>query len=201
MAFINFEKRQNNPEKVKELYFRAYTAAVERQDVETVTYVVVQYARFLAYKCDDCNRAVEIMNQAIEKCKGGAFKSRGTKTLFLSYVNLLKHLEGNVNDVYGKIVQVFEKAMNPDLSLLSQEDRSEIARFYLEYLQEYAPQVAHLRATERLLKDRGYINNAQQNGQKRVNGGVIKQSEEFSVAQTGGQIQRDQEGIALGKRS
>jgi len=184
MTFINFEKRQNNPEKVKELYFRAYSTAIERQDVETLTYVVVQYARYLAFKCDDCNRAVEFMNQAIEKCKGSEFKSRGTKTLFLSYVNFLKHLEGNVSDVYGKIVQVFEKAMNPELSLLSFEDRSEIARFYLEYLQEYAPQVSHLRATERILKDKGYINNA---SQKRtvVNGSIQKQSEEFSVSQTG----------------
>ena len=139
MTFINFEKRQNNPEKVKELYFRAYSSAIERQDVETLTYIVVQYARYLAFKCDDSNRAVDFMNQAIEKCKGSAFGSRGTKTLFLSYVNFLKHLEGAVPDVYGKIVQVFEKALNEDLSPLSFDDRSEIARFYLEYLQEYAP--------------------------------------------------------------
>ena len=30
VAFINFEKRQNNPEKVKELYYRAYTISIER---------------------------------------------------------------------------------------------------------------------------------------------------------------------------
>ena len=67
VSYINFEKRQNNPEKVKELYYRAYTSAIEREEVETVAYIVVQYARFLAFKCDDSNRAVDIMNQAVAK--------------------------------------------------------------------------------------------------------------------------------------
>jgi len=102
MSFINFEKRQNNPEKVKELYFKAYTSALERQEVETVTYIVVQYSRYLAFKCSDSNRAVEIMNQAIAKCSTAAIK--GLKALYLSYVNFLKHLEGVVADIYGKIV-------------------------------------------------------------------------------------------------
>jgi hypothetical protein len=37
------------------------------------------------------------MNQAIAKCHlGSQFKSRGIKTLYLSYINFLKHLEGQV---------------------------------------------------------------------------------------------------------
>jgi len=64
MAFISFEKRQNNIEKVKELYFRAFSTA---KDTETIGYIAVQYARYLAFKCNDANRAVDIMNQAIGK--------------------------------------------------------------------------------------------------------------------------------------
>ena len=62
IAFISFEKRQNNPEKVKELYFKAYSSALEKGENETVAYIVVQYSRFLAFKCGDMNRAVDIMN-------------------------------------------------------------------------------------------------------------------------------------------
>ena len=128
MAFINFEKRQNNPEKVKELFFKAYTFSLEKQESETVAYIVVQYARYLAFKCSDSNRAVEIMNQAISKC------GQGSKTLYLSYANFLKHLDGVIPDVYTKIVSVFEKAIEESISGLKLSDRQEIARFYLEYL-------------------------------------------------------------------
>lgn len=86
-----------------------------------------------------------------------------------------------MQDVHGKIVSVFEKAMDENLSPLSFDDRSEIARFYLEYLQEYAPAVSHLRATEHTLKDRGLINNTQA-AHKRLQNGGYKQSEEFSVS-------------------
>jgi hypothetical protein len=33
IAFINFEKRQNNTEKVKELYFKAFGASLARDEV------------------------------------------------------------------------------------------------------------------------------------------------------------------------
>ena len=55
-------------EKVKELYYRAYSTAMERGAAEQVAYVVVQYARYLAFKCADPNRAVDVINQAIAKC-------------------------------------------------------------------------------------------------------------------------------------
>ena len=55
-------------EKVKELYYRAYSTAMERAAAEQVAYVVVQYARYLAFKCADPNRAVDVINQAIAKC-------------------------------------------------------------------------------------------------------------------------------------
>lgn len=41
MAQLNFEKRQNNMEKVKELYFRAYNIALDRKASEQVAYIVV----------------------------------------------------------------------------------------------------------------------------------------------------------------
>ena len=125
MAFINFEKRQGNTEKVKELYFKAYSYALEKQEIDMVAYIVVQYARFLAFKCLDSPRAVEIMNQTIAKWQystGNAY-SRGAKTLYLSYVNFLKHLEAVIPDVYTKIVQVFEKAIEETVSGLGLSDR------------------------------------------------------------------------------
>ena len=154
IAFINFEKRQNNVEKVKELYFKAYTNALERNQSEAMAYIVVQYSRFLAFKCSDPNRAVEIMNQAISKCSTIAEGSRGTKTLYLSYVNFLKHLEGQIPDTFSKIVQVFDKGIESGLSI---EDRAEIARFYIEYLQESSPSVSQLRSTEASLKQKGLL--------------------------------------------
>jgi tetratricopeptide (TPR) repeat protein len=134
LAFINFEKRQGNVEKVKELYFKAFNSSLERKESEAVAYIVVQYARYLAFKCNDSNRAVEIMNQALAKCSQG--NSKTSKTLYLSYANFLKHLDGVIPDVYTKIVSVFEKALDTTSSTLSASDLQEVARFYLEYLQE-----------------------------------------------------------------
>lgn len=82
---------------MKELYFKAYSTSLAKNEIETVTYIVLQYARFLAFKCNDSTRALEILTQALAKAKG-------SKTLYLSYVNFLKHLESSVQDVFGKVV-------------------------------------------------------------------------------------------------
>jgi hypothetical protein len=37
------------------------------------------------------------------------------------------------------------------------EDRAEIARFYIEYLQESSPSVSQLRSTEASLKQKGLL--------------------------------------------
>ncbi|CDW82944.1 pre-mrna-processing factor [Stylonychia lemnae] len=150
IAFINFEKRQNNNEKVKELYFRAYSSSQQKNEIETVSYVVIQYARFLAFKCQDPNRAVEILNQALSKTKG-------SKMLYLSYANFLKHMDGVIPEVYGKITQIFEKGIDHSQSGLNDDDRSELARFYFEYLQENCSSVAILRNTEQILKEKGLL--------------------------------------------
>lgn len=168
-------------EKVKELYYRAYSTAMERGAAEQVAYVVVQYARYLAFKCADPNRAVDVINQAIAKCSSGG-SSRGTKTLYLSYVNFLKHLEGVIPDTYTKIVAIFEKGIDLTAGGLSEDDRQEVARFFLEYLQEYCQSVSFLRATEATLKARGLINNSKPKAT----------APEFSVSQLGNEIQKDQ---------
>jgi len=82
----------------------------------------VQYARYLAFKCADPNRAVDVMNQAITKCSTGG-STRGTKTLYLSYINFLKHVDGVIPDTYSKIVAVFEKGVDVSVGGLSDEDR------------------------------------------------------------------------------
>ena len=86
----------------------------------------MQYARFLAFKCADPTRAIDILNQALQKTKG-------SKTLYLSYINFLKHLEGVIPDLYNKIVQIYEKAIDGG-SGLSATDRIEVARYYMEYV-------------------------------------------------------------------
>ena len=97
-----------------------------------MAFVSVQYARYLAFKCADPNRAVEVMNKALSQTKG-------SKMLCLSYVNFLKHMEGVIPEIFTKITQVFEKAIEEgDLEL---SDRSDLAKFYLEYLQENSPTV------------------------------------------------------------
>ena len=71
----------------------------------------------------------------------------------------MKHLEGGViPDVYGKIVQVFEKALDAQNGGLNIDDRSEVARFFLEYLQENCQSVSFLRATESSLRAKGLLN-------------------------------------------
>ncbi len=128
LMYINFEKRQNNIEKAKELYFKAFQSSLARNETDTLTYISMQYARFLTFRCADANRAVEILNQAILKTQ------KATKPLYLSYVNFLKHLENYVQDVFGKIVNIFEKATDEQQSGLKEADRVDMARFYLEYI-------------------------------------------------------------------
>ena len=99
------------------------------------------------------------MNQAIAKCNT---QGRSSKTLYLSYVNFLKHLEGVIPDVYTKIVQVFEKGVDEAVSGLSFDDRSEVSRFFLEYLQENCQIVSYLRQTEATLKLKGLMTNNNQ---------------------------------------
>ena len=87
IAYINFEKRQKNDEKVKDLYFKAFSSAISKNDGQAVTYLGVQYANFNAFNCNDVTRACDILSQATSAIKT-------SKVLFLSQTNFLKHLEG-----------------------------------------------------------------------------------------------------------
>lgn len=53
LAFIGFEKRMNNNEKAKDLFFKAFTSVLNLKNAHGVTYIVMQYARFLVYKYND----------------------------------------------------------------------------------------------------------------------------------------------------
>ena len=97
-------------------------------------------------------------------------------------MNFLKHLEGVIPDTYTKIVAIFEKGIDLTAGGLSEDDRQEVARFFLEYLQEYCQSVSFLRATEATLKARGLINNSKPKAT----------APEFSVSQLGNEIQKDQ---------
>lgn len=87
LAFIGFERRMGSNEKVKELFYKAFNTALAKKDAQAVTYIAMQYARFLAFKRHDVFRAVDVMDQATSEI-------RTSKVLFLSQINLLKHLEG-----------------------------------------------------------------------------------------------------------
>jgi hypothetical protein len=67
-------------------------------------------------------------------------------------------LEGVVPDTYSKLVQVFERAVDESQSGLSLDDRIEIARIYMEFMQESCTSVAVLRNTEASLKAKGLLN-------------------------------------------
>lgn len=79
--------RMSNNERVTDLFFKAFERAVSKQDSRAVTLLSMKYARFLAFKCNDVQRACEIMDRAIASVKS-------SKVLYLSQLNLMKHLEG-----------------------------------------------------------------------------------------------------------
>lgn len=56
--------RQNNNERVKDLYFKQLEAALVRTDALAATYLVIKYARFLIFKCNDVLRACDILEKA-----------------------------------------------------------------------------------------------------------------------------------------
>mmetsp|Transcript_14215 Transcript_14215/g.13778 ORF Transcript_14215/g.13778 Transcript_14215/m.13778 type:complete len:152 (+) Transcript_14215:945-1400(+) len=133
---INFEKRQNNIEKAKELYYQTYQQALVNSSIDTLTYILMQYSRFLAFKCEEPSRALDILNQAL-----GKIGKQANKTFYLSYVNFLKHMEmggpnSSVSDIFVKVCSLFEKALDEEGAALSLPERRDIAKFYLEYVSE-----------------------------------------------------------------
>ena len=62
LAFIGFERRMGSNERVKELFYKAFTSALGKKDAQAVTYVGMQYARFLAFKSNEVGRACDLMD-------------------------------------------------------------------------------------------------------------------------------------------
>lgn len=85
LAYVAFERRMNNNEKAKDLFYKAFNNSMSRGDSKAVTYVSMQYSRFLAFECNDVERACDILKQARNQVQD-------SKVLYLSQINLLKHL-------------------------------------------------------------------------------------------------------------
>lgn len=135
MARINFEKRQGNTDRVRELYYKAFNSALDKNDGMAVTFIATHYARFLAYKCNDSVRALGIFNQAISN------PACANKVLFLSFVGLARGL--NLPDSAQQIKQIFEKAVKL-LSTIPQSEQDKVSElqdvclYYVSYLEEEA---------------------------------------------------------------
>jgi len=61
--------------------------AIASRNERAVTLLAVQYARFMAFSYKDCQGARNVLEQAIGQVKGSL-------VLFMSQINLLKHLDG-----------------------------------------------------------------------------------------------------------
>lgn len=82
-----------------------------------------------------------------------------SKVLYLSQLNLLKHLEGlgqlpsSPKSAGSRVISCFERALFA--SDLQSAERRSIALSYLEYIQENAYSVSQIRAAEDRLKEAG----------------------------------------------
>ena len=163
LAFISFERRMGSNERVKELFYKAFNTQLQRKDAQAVTYIGLQYARFLAFKSNDVSRACDILDQAT-----GVIKT--SKVLYLSQVNLLKHLEGlgliqgeerfaqsgKQRTFVSRVTKVFEKALfESDLIAL---DKKEVGIAYVDYIREVATDVAQVKAVQTKLRDVNILN-------------------------------------------
>lgn len=116
---------------MKDLYFKQLEVALAKADVMAVTYLSIKYARFLIFKCNDVLRGCDVLERASQQVKS-------SKILYLSQLNLLKHLEGlgqlpsTPKAAGSRVISTYEKAIFT--SQLSQSERQEIATSYLEYI-------------------------------------------------------------------
>mmetsp|Transcript_13368 Transcript_13368/g.22753 ORF Transcript_13368/g.22753 Transcript_13368/m.22753 type:complete len:410 (-) Transcript_13368:53-1282(-) len=157
MARINFEKRQGNNEKVRELFFESFSNAIEKEDRLAVTYIAVQYSRFVAKYCNDSTRAIEIFKQAIQS------KKCANKVLYLSYVNTIRSL--NVQNQVELIRGVYDTALDHLLLLqhsnpVEFQELRDIAAYYLAFAEEEARDAQQLKEVNNLrqrLSERGLL--------------------------------------------
>ena len=169
LAFVSFEMRMSNNERVKDLFFKAFERAIQKQDARGVTIITMKYARFLAFKCNDVQRACEIMERAITSVKT-------SKVLYLSELNLMKHLEGlgqlpsTPKAAGSRIISTYEKAVFS--SELATGDKQEIAASYLDYVLENALSITQIKHVEQKLVENGLKNEFQFDCQP-VNGSLL----------------------------
>jgi len=162
LAFVAFERRQNNNEKVRDLFYKSFQNALQRKDSKSITFIALQYSRFLAFKSNDVLRACDILDQASSAIKD-------SKVLYLSQINLLKHLEGlgilsqheqaqnqgKKQEKTQKVCICYEKAIFE--SDLTSFDKKDIAVSYLEYLKENATTIGQIKTAQTKLRDSGVL--------------------------------------------
>lgn len=156
IAYVAFERRMNNTEKAKDLLFKAFESSLAKGDGRAITYVSMQYARFCVFECNDIERACQIMQTARAKVKS-------SKVLYLSQINLLKHLHGlglfQQPEVGGsakakkenKVIACFEQALFQ--SELSKREKADLANAYLEYLRETERSIHVIKQAEVRLRE------------------------------------------------
>ena len=158
LAFISFERRMGSNERVKELFYKAFNTALVKKDAQAVTYVGLQYARFLAFKSNEVGRACDLLDQAT-----GVIKN--SKVLYYSQANLLKHLEGlgyfqgedrfaqngKQRTYTSRVTKVYEKALFE--SELNAQDKRDVGAAYVDYIREVATDVAQVKAVQTKLRD------------------------------------------------
>ena len=161
LAFIGFERRMGSNERVKELFYKAYKNSINKKDAKAVTYIGLQYARFLAFKSNEVGRACDILYEA-------TIAILNYKVLYLSQVNLLKHLEGlgmiaggqsetagnqgKVRNNYSsRVTEVFERALFD--SELSTADKKEVGLAYIDYMKEIGSNVGQIKAVQSKLRE------------------------------------------------
>ena len=130
--------------------------ALTRNDSLAVAYIATQYARFLAFKCGDHDRALEIYSQA------AANSACASKVLFLSYANLARNL--NSPNSTTRVKEIFEKAvqqLSKDQSEDKLQDLQDVCLYYVSFMEEEAlsiTELKELRETRRRLQEKGYLN-------------------------------------------
>lgn len=159
LAFVNFERRMGSNERVKELFYKAFNSALGKKDGQAVTYIGMQYARFLAFKSNDVGRACDLLEQATRVIKN-------SKVLYLSQANFVKHLEGTgqiqpvqessgqngkVRRFSSQVNAVFEKAIFE--SELTAQEKREVAVAFLDFMSESASNVAQIKAVQARLRE------------------------------------------------
>lgn len=158
MASVGFERRAGNNERAKDLYFKAFANSLSSQDPLAITFIAIHYSRFVSFSTNDPNRAVDILDTATDAVTD-------SKVLYLSKVNLLKHLEGlsllQPKEFNGasklpstRVTQVYELAMKSNMNA---SDMKDVAISFIEYLRENCQSIGAIREMERKLVDQGIL--------------------------------------------